>query len=327
MDDEELQKLEDRIKHSWNEIVKMEERVNALPEQVNSFSDQVDELRKQLVTHTEQLSKINEHYKDYFATDDFISSSKFETVNGHYKTSEQFLKSATEARDQLNEFKDFIYGNENLKTVGFKKDLETLFEKNRKSNEDLEKDWGGKYSTLYDKIEGLLPGATATGLSKAYGDQKLNYKWPVIMWSIVFGSTVGGMMIFGWYFYSDVKDLQDSLKHILARLPFFIPAVWLAIFASRQQSQYKRLQQEYVYKETLAKSYEAYKREIDKLMESDVKVQLQEKLIAAMVEMCGYNPSLTLEHKSHDEKPPIPGSDLLMNFGLGKSKPAGVKPE
>jgi hypothetical protein len=39
-----------------------------------------------------------------------------------------------------------------------------------------------------------------------------------------------------------------------------------------------------------------------------------------MVDMCGYNPSLTLEHKSHDDKPPIPGTGLFPNFGLGKKK-------
>ncbi len=228
------------------------------------------ELKKQIETYNEQLGKINEHYKDYFTTDDFVSSSKFETVSGHYKTSEQFLKSATEIRDQLNEFKEFIHGNDKLKTTGFKKELDTLFENNKKANEDLETDWQTKYKTLYDKIEGLLPGATATGLSKAYEDQKKNYKWPVIMWAAVFGLTVGGMMTFGWYCYKDVNNLEDSFQHILARLPFFIPAVWLAI-ASKQQSQYKRLQQEYVYKETLSKSYEAYKRELDKLPDSDVK--------------------------------------------------------
>ena len=166
----------------------------------------------------------------------------------------------------------------------------------------------------------LNVGATATGLSKAYQDQKINYKWPVIMWSMVFGLTVGGMMTFGIYFYKDVSTIEDSLQHILARLPFFIPAVWLAIFASKQQSQYKRLQQEYVYKETLSKSFEAYKREIDQLPESDEKNVLHQKLITAMVDMCGYNPSLTLEHKSHDDKPPIPGTDLLKNLRPNKKK-------
>lgn len=318
MEEDDLKNIEARINHSWSEIVKMEERINLLPGQADSFAAQVAELKKQIENCIEQLSKINDHYEDYFNAEDLTSNSKYETVNEHYKTSEQFLKSATEIRDQLNEFKEFIQGNEKLKTAGFKKDIETLYENNKKANEDLETDWSTRYKTLYDKIEGLLPGATATGLSKAYEDQKKKYRMPVIMWSVVFGLTVGGMMLFGWHFYKDVNDLADSLQHILARLPFFIPAVWLAIFASKQQSQYKRLQQEYVYKETLSKSYEAYKREIDKLPESAVKNQLHEKLIAAMVEMCGYNPSLTLEHKSHEEKPPIPGSGLLPSFGIGK---------
>lgn len=125
-------------------------------------------------------------------------------------------------------------------------------------------------------------------------------------------------LIFGIVVYTQVNDLWDSLRHILARLPFFIPAVWLAIFASKQQSQNKRLQQEYIYKETLAKYYEAYKREIDQLPDGDEKKLLQQRLITSMVEMCGYNPSLTLEHKSQEDKLPMPGSGFLKRFAESK---------
>jgi hypothetical protein len=107
-------------------------------------------------------------------------------------------------------------------------------------------------------------------------------------------------------FENDPKlKFQDTLIHILARLPFFIPAVWLAIFAGKKQNQNTRLQQEYSYKESLAKSYEANRREIDKLAEGDKKTELLISHLATMVTMLGYNPSNTLEHQSHNEKTPI----------------------
>lgn len=320
-----IQEIEERINKAWSEIVTMEDRLKALPGQVDDFTKSLQQIQTSLSDSQKSIENINSHYKDYFEKTDPSIKTKLETVTEHHANIDKFLKAATSIKDDLEGFKEFIYGDESLKKEGFKKELEGMFSKAKAANEDLNKLWGDTYQTLYDKIEGLLPGATSTGLSKAYQEQNKNYKWPVIMWSIVFGCTVLGMMIFGIYFYTDVSSngvstIQDSLQHILARLPFFIPAVWLAVFASKQQSQYKRLQQEYVYKETLSKSFEAYKREIDQLPESDEKDILHQKLIAAMVDMCGYNPSLTLEHKSHDDKPPIPGTGLLPNFGLGKRK-------
>lgn len=318
---EQIQGIEERITKAWQEIVTMEDRLKSLPGQVDAFNQSLQEVQQTLSNSKDQIANINSHYADYFAKTDPAIKTKLELVTEHHATIDQFLKASTELKKDLEDFKEFIYGNETLNKPGFKKDIEALFESNKSANEKMFNDWGESYKTLYAKIEGLLPGATATGLSKAYQDQKTNYKWPVIMWSAVFGVTVLGMMIFGIILFTEVKDLSDSLRHILARLPFFIPAVWLAIFASKQQSQYKRLQQEYVYKETLAKSYEAYKREIDLLPEGEEKNLLQQKLIASMVEMCGYNPSLTLEHKSHDDKPPIPGTNFFKRFKGNKSNP------
>lgn len=307
---EKLSQLEERMIHQWNEVEKMEKRVAALPDAIQQFESKVTDLTKLIEEVKETFEEVNEHYEDYFEKSDGLSKSKLETVTEHHAAITQFQKVSEQATKDLSEFKEFVNGNEALKKDGFKKELETLHTKNKESNEELQNKWEGTYNTLYQKIEGLLPGATSTGLSKAYQDQKNNYKWPVIIWSSVFGLTVGGMMWFGYNFYTETKTFEDSLRHILSRLPFFIPAIWLAIFASKQQSQYKRLQQEYIYKETLAKSYEAYKREIDKLPDGDEKDVLHEKLITSMVEMCGYNPSLTLEHKSHEEKGPISGSSI-----------------
>lgn len=317
---EQIQEIEGRIKKAWEEIVAMEERLQGITGQADGFNDNIADLQKNLENSKDIISGINLHYSDYFVKADPTTKTKLEVVTEHHSSIEQFLKASTEIKKDLEEFRDFIYGSETLSKPGFKKDIESFLENSKKANEKLYKNWEESYETQYEKIEGLLPGATATGLSKAYQDQKTNYKLPVIMWSVVFGATVIGMMIFGIILYTNVKDLSDSLRHIVARLPFFLPAIWLAVFSSKQQSQYKRLQQEYVYKETLAKSYEAYKREIDLLPDGEEKNLLQQKLISSMVEMCGYNPSLTLEHKSHDDKPPIPGSHLIKNIIASKSK-------
>ncbi|MBK7289585.1 MAG: hypothetical protein IPI78_04670 [Chitinophagaceae bacterium] len=52
-----------------------------------------------------------------------------------------FLKSAQEIKKEIEEFKEFINGNETVEKPGFKKDLEALFNTNKKVNEDLQVRW------------------------------------------------------------------------------------------------------------------------------------------------------------------------------------------
>lgn len=291
----ESQPPDDKIKFMWEELVKMEERQTALSGLIDAA--------------TPKVTSIDSHYNDFFFKADPSIKSKAETIIENYSNSEQFLKSAQDIKKEMEEFKEFINGNETIEKPGFKKDLDTLFNANKKSNEELQGKWETSYKTLFDKIDGLISGATTLGLATSYQEQKKNYKTPLILWSIVFILAVGVMMVFGIKFYNakgaETKDLADAFKLILARLPFFIPAIWLAYFASRQQSKYQRLQEEYIYKETLAKSYESYKKEIDLLQDGEKKLELQQKLMTSMVEMCGDNPSRTLEHKSHNERLPF----------------------
>lgn len=110
-----------------------------------------------------------------------------------------------------------------------------------------------------------------------------------------------------WFAIANLKDatsVEDAFMKVISRLPFFMPAFWLAIFASKQQSQNKRLQQEYAYKEALTKSYEADKREIEKLPESTERHQLSAKLLETMIDAAKFNPSETLGSKTHNDGPP-----------------------
>ena len=136
--------------------------------------------------------------------------------------------------------------------------------------------WGKTYESMKTTIESLLPGATSAGLAKAFYDQKNTYQLFIWLWSGIFVVVVLAMIAFGVYFFSIDPQVtfKNTLLHILARLPFFIPAVWLAIFAAKKQNQNMRLQQEYSYKESLAKSYEANRREVDSLPDGDEKMEL-----------------------------------------------------
>jgi len=245
-----------------------------------------------------------------------VSEEGRESIKGQVlKLQEQFSKNLLENANQLNDLKtihELIFGNS-----GSKQRIE-LFEKQIQEDQ---KNWEKKFETLYSKIEGLLPGATSTGLAQAYQDQRKRYNVPYWLWAIVFGLTIIGMISFSISTLHDAKDINDAFMRLLSRLPFFIPAFWLAYFSSKQQSQNKRLQEEYSYKESLAKSYEGHKREVEKLGGSEEEInKLVLKLMDAMVDMARYNPSETLQHKGHNDKPPILSNISALTDKKGKEE-------
>ena len=169
-----------------------------------------------------------------------------------------------------------------------------------------------KFLAQFTEIEGLLPGATSAGLAEAYQLQKASYKRPMQLWSGIFISTVIIMAIlsvFLLYFQlinPTSLTLNEALISLLKDLPFFIPTIWLASYASKQQSQYKRLQQEYAFKETNAKSFHGHKMQIEELMkDGTTDKDLLSQLVAQLVIITAYNPSETLDSNTHEDSPPI----------------------
>ena len=107
-----------------------------------------------------------------------------------------------------------------------------------------------------------------------------------------------------WQEVPDVEWWRWSMFKLFVRLPMTIPFVWLALFAGKQQNKYQRLEQEYAYKESLSMSFEWYRKEIEKVWDSDLANQLQIDLLKVIINMSSYNPSITLESPSNNEKSP-----------------------
>ena len=90
----------------------------------------------------------------------------------------------------------------------------------------------------------------------------------------------------------------------LLKLPFIGGAVWAAVYAGKQLSQNKRLQQEYAYKENVAKVYYALKKEVEDLEGHGLGQDIRKEVILTLLKSVGTNPSSTLESRSHVDKGP-----------------------
>lgn len=168
-----------------------------------------------------------------------------------------------------------------------------------------------KYEAQFKEIEAMLPGATSVGLAKAYQEQKDSYRIPLSKWSWIFVITLmvmtgfSGFVLYEQFQKAPITNLNEALTALFRYLPFYIPTIWLVAYASKRQSQARRLQQEYAFKETNAKSFHGHKEQIEKLIkEGGADKELLAKLVEQMVVITGQNPSATLDFQSHDDSPP-----------------------
>ena len=280
------------------EIPEDNEPIESYTEKFQRFLTESEVEISKLRTQLENVTKI---YEDINTKPSPTDKSKIEKITDAFEKINTYSSDVDNIQSKFKGYEESLFG----KVAEDKDALQTKINKLKEDLSDLNKTWSTTFSTLKAKIETLLPGATSAGLAKAYQDQKESYGAPYITWSVIFILTMIGMV---WFAVSTVKgtdSFEKAMVGIISRTPFFLPMIWLALFSSKQASQNKRLQQEYAYKESLAKTYEGYKREIEKLPDTDIKSEILEKLMSNLVTASGYNPSETLEKNSHNDNPPL----------------------
>lgn len=164
----------------------------------------------------------------------------------------------------------------------------------------LQKDLGARRSEidaakktaadLHVTVEAALPGATSAGLASAFETRKKSYKTPKMLWAITFVLTTVVLVCLAiWNPLGNTAPIgtwQDFLGHLLARLPFAAPLVWLGIYASARHGQALRLEEEYAHKEAISRSFEGYKKQLLELESTgeDIKgtIELVNQVIAAL---------------------------------------------
>ncbi len=295
-----IESLKSEAESTKNETTSIKDHVDKIKSNADSQLSNIQEVRKNA---SETAERIEELLKNLTEASKEGESSKMTTLETCYNTVLKNKESIDAVLTKINEYETQLFGTTDDDSTSLNHRLNEFEKKNNAKYEE----WNTNYDALFKKIEGLLPGATSTGLAKSYQEQRNKHQWPFWIWIGVFVLATGGMIWFSIYHFVIPNNFQDAFNSILSKIPFFVPAIWLAIFASKQQSKSKRLQEEYAYKETLSKSYESYKREVSALPDSPTKHEMIEKLLQSMVDMMRYNPSETLQSKSHNDSPPIFG--------------------
>ena len=185
------------------------------------------------------------------------------------------------------------------------------------------KDWFNvakqDHENLHKKIQSLLPDATSAGLAGAFAAQKTEYKKPIFWLTVAFVVSLLLLLFLGISSLVDIVDgkftwLSGSWDKVivrsLMRLPIALPLIWLAVFAATKRSENRRLLEEYSHKETVARSYESFRKQISSLPQ-DAEAKLATQLLEAAISSLAFNASSTLDG---DHKEVYPDVDQIANL-------------
>lgn len=117
-------------------------------------------------------------------------------------------------------------------------------------------------------IDSILAGATNASLGGAYDKRSKTFKSPVMFWQCMFFVAIAGLLVFAfrevWFIEVLVKapNWEELARMLLHRVPIIGPLIWLAIYAARQASFAKRMEEEYAFKATTSMSFEGYRRQM-----------------------------------------------------------------
>lgn len=331
----------EKIEEFHKSLFDGDEENEPLSSDIENFRDDISEKFDEIDLFYKKLLKDDED-EDIQSIRTQILDEK-EGIEESARSTKLILNDAHFKIEELKVFHSKIFGEPNKETGklegGLRQELDLRLQKlteyedeqkrtyraliQEKTNELSEYDIAQRerQEKLFKHINSLIPGATSTGLALAYQDRKKAYQKTIIFWNVVFMALVGGMIYGGYSTLENFDSWEATLKHLLHFSPIYIPAVWLAIYASKRRSESRGFEEEYAHKEALAKSYSSYKLQIEELGNKDE--ALMGKLLDKSIDTVSENPTNRVLNRKHGDSTPL--MEMVKEIkeflpGIGSSK-------
>lgn len=183
----------------------------------------------------------------------------------------------------------------------------------------------GDFKTELKKVDSLLPIATSTSLASSFCAQKKRFKIPQRGWMVSFVVCIIALLVIAFFGGNNPLNALDTnwdsiLRHIVQRLPYAIPLLWLGIYSGRQYMLSLRMEEEYAFKEAISTAFEGYKREMISIPANGRTDAPINTLCDNVLESLSRRPGLIYEGKHQDVTPLTPLVDAA-----AKISPLGQK--
>lgn len=288
---EEIENSKQEILDKYNELFSEDEQGESTVDQLSSKVKEIKEKYAELFEEQNKdgenlfeemesrVNKLGELWKEYFVEDE-EGVTKSELIDGRLK--------------KLDQFYIRIYGDEAKDIPSLKKELEERLD----NLKDVE-----------TRAKATIDLSSEAGLAGGFVSKRKEANTARLISLAVFIVTVLCMFGFNLWLF-DADDFKNMELHILLfKITINAPLIWIATIANINLNRFSRLEQEYSHKESLAKSYERYRAEIEQLEQLGVQGadDLKIKLLDTNLEAFKLNP---VSHTKQEGK-----SFALFNFG------------
>lgn len=308
-------KIKSELENELDEFQRVRTEIEEYRDSIFSKDGIKDNVEKLLSDSESKLSEIDELHNSIYEEDGLKQKIDefYSNISDKNKEINELKEDSSTTLQGLSNFYDKIFGKDDgngKKAGGLKQEID----QRRSDLDEFKQKQEERYNELNKQIENLLPGATSAGLSSAYSEMRnkfsKNAEW--YGWAFYFSLFVLFITVLCIKDVMLVRDIPLDkgiwisllvlLGNFAVKIPFIIPALWLVIFISRRRSEAERLSQEYVHKEVLAKSYDSYKQQIEKLSKKEQE-ELLPVLMEGMIKAISLNPAETLDKKHQSDSP------------------------
>ncbi|NHB57725.1 hypothetical protein G9F32_06715 [Acinetobacter sp. 194] len=332
----ETLKIKNRVEQCLSIITEIEERIEENDEGESSYDrilrvtsdesiEQIEDLKQQILDKYNELfngdeskespidclfakiSDIDEKYQELFEEKNNDGENLFEEMeskiskleemwNEYFTTNEDGdTKSVLidERLKKIDQFYSRIYGDTDKQLPSLKQELANRLE-NLKDIETRAK------ATIDLSSEAGLAGGFVIKRKEANIARLISLGIFILVVLFMFG--------FNFWLFEEADFTNMDLQKLLFKITINAPLIWIATIANLNLNRFSRLEQEYSHKESLAKSYERYRAEIEQLEQLGVQGadDLKIKLLDTNLDAFKLNP---VAHSNSERK-----SFALFNF-------------
>ena len=306
-----LEQEDDNGINYYNELIDILDKDNIL--KIKNYTEQIisdwtylynteDELTV-IEKIKEQSEKINKFYLDIFKKND-EGQSKYNLIETYFTDIEQAHKKIISGYIKEEDEKE-IHIKSYLDEIKEKKDDLTLFHNKifgDNDDEGLDKELDKRLKKLREiekEAKAVIDLSSDAGLASGFTQRGKEARKNKYISLAVF---VLALILLGTFNFNtiDFNKLHEiTFQSIMIRLVTNMPFIWIAIVSNINLNKYARLEEEYAHKESLAKSFERYKEQIEEL-DNEKSQELMTTLLKTNLEAFEKNPAETMIHAKSD---------------------------
>ena len=284
---EDIKEKSESFYKSYNEVFNGEN--GDLAEDFITKYEKINNLYKKLYESNNDKQSVSEELEEKI--DNFFEKYSILIKNDDNNSIyDEFIKKNDDFNNKkikLDSFYNKIFGNEKEDTKSLNNELEQRMKRLQEIEEEAK------------KIISLSSDAgLAGGFHQKVKEVKINKYVSLGVFVIVL--IIMGVFNFNTIDFDNLKEID--LVSIITRFMINIPFLWIATVANINLNKYTKLEQEYSHKESLAKSFERYKTEIEKLdnIDNDKSNSLMISLMELNIEAFKVNPANSIDKIKSD---------------------------